>query len=88
MVNITASELNKRTGFYLQKSMREPVVIEKSGHPFAVMFSYEDYKELAEEFQRLEDEYWGQRAREVEERGNFLSHEESMAFLLSIPDEE
>lgn len=75
MVNITASELNKRTGLYLQTAMREPVVIEKSGNPSVVMVSYEDYIEL-------EDDYWGKRAEEIKKTEEFFSPEESMAFLL------
>ena len=50
-----ATELNKHPGKYLNQAIKEPVVIEKSGRPFAVIVSYERYVQL-------EDAYWGELA--------------------------
>ena len=51
----TATELNKHPGKYINQSLKEPVIVERSGHPVAVMVSYERYIQL-------EDAYWGELA--------------------------
>lgn len=51
----TATELNKHPGKYLNQAIKEPVIVERSGHPVAVMVSYEHYI-------KLEDAYWGELA--------------------------
>lgn len=51
----SATELNKHPGVYINQSLTEPVIIERSGRPVAVMVSYERYM-------ILEDAYWGERA--------------------------
>lgn len=51
----TATELNKHPGKYLNQSIKEPVIVERSGHPVAVLVSYERYLQL-------EDAYWGELA--------------------------
>lgn len=51
----TATELNKHPGKYLDQAMKEPVIVERSGRPVAVMVSYERYIQL-------EDAYWGELA--------------------------
>lgn len=56
---VTATELNKRPGTYLDKASREPVVIEKSGRLSVVMVSYEHYL-------KLEDAYWGELATKAD----------------------
>ena len=69
----TATELNKHPGRYLNQTMKEPVVIERSGHPVAVMVSYERYL-------ILEDAYWGELATAADKEKS-LSTKESMNFL-------
>jgi len=72
-MNISATELNKRPGAYLSEAIREPVVIEKSGKPTAVLLSYDRFMEL-------EDAYWGEKAlRSDQERS--LSSKQSHDFL-------
>jgi len=74
-MKITATELNKRPGTYLDRAGKEPVVIEKTGRPTVVMISYERYLEL-------ENVYWGEQAIQSD-KDNVLSTEESMQFLSS-----
>jgi prevent-host-death family protein len=76
-MNISATELNKHTGTYLYFVMKEPVIIEKTGHPLAVMLSYERYKEL----ELLEDKYWGEKAKKAEKSAEWVNAKESMDFL-------
>ncbi len=73
----TATELNKHPGKYLTQTLKEPVIIEKAGHPFAVMVSYEHYI-------KLEDAYWGERATLADQEkslgvkasSDFLNHDD------------
>ena len=51
----TTTELNKHPGKYIDQAMKEPVIVERSGRPVAVMVSYEHYIQL-------EDAYWGELA--------------------------
>ena len=51
----TATELNKHPGKYINQSLKEPVLIERSGYPVAVIVSYDRYIQL-------EDAYWGELA--------------------------
>jgi len=74
-MHITATDLNKRPGMYLDKAMRDPVVIEKSGRPTVVMVSYERFEEL-------EDTYWGAAAIEADKEKS-LGVKQTMEFLLA-----
>jgi prevent-host-death family protein len=65
---ITATETKNRFGRVLSQVAKEPVTIEKSGSPVAVIMSYETY----EYYQRLEDRYWGERAVSARERGGYV----------------
>ncbi len=71
----TATELNKHPGKYLNQAIKEPVLIERSGHLIAVMVSYERYMQL-------EDAYWGELANAADQEKS-LGHKKSMDFLLS-----
>jgi prevent-host-death family protein len=77
-MNISATALNKRPGTYLEKAIKGPVIIEKSGRPSVVMISYERY-------QQLEDAYWGELAN-IADKEKSLSTKESMKFLLEDKD--
>ncbi|MBS0352030.1 MAG: type II toxin-antitoxin system Phd/YefM family antitoxin [Proteobacteria bacterium] len=70
----TATELNKHPGKYLNQAIKEPVIIEKAGHPVAVMVSYERYL-------MLEDAYWGELAN-LADKDKTLGVKKSMDFLL------
>ncbi len=59
-------------------SQAEPVFVEKSGRPAAVLIS----TALYEHYQGLEDLAWALRAREAEQEG-YMSTEESEALLKS-----
>jgi len=76
-MNISATELNKHTGAYLYSVLKEPVIIEKTGHPLAVMLSYERYTEL----EILEDKYWGEKAKKADKSAEWVDAKESMNFL-------
>jgi prevent-host-death family protein len=68
--SITATETKNRFGKVLLQAAKEPVTIEKSGCPVAVIMSYEEY----ERYQALEDRYWGERATSMRRRqGKYTS---------------
>jgi prevent-host-death family protein len=73
-MNISASELNKRSGTALEMAIKEPVIIKKSGRPSVVMLSYDRYREL-------EDYFWGNLSEQNDQVGQFASSEESIIFL-------
>jgi prevent-host-death family protein len=77
MKTVTATEIKNRFGRYLEDSMSEPVVIEKTGRAVAVMISMADYERLA----ALEDKFWGEMAIEAEKNG-YLGLEESLAAVM------
>lgn len=67
-----ATQFKNHLGEYMQKIYQEPVIIEKSGKPSAVLISYDMYEKLVD----LEDFYWGLKAEEAAKEG-FLSPKES-----------
>lgn len=71
----TATELNKHPGKYINQAIKEPVIIERSGQPVAVMVSYERYTQL-------EDAYWGELATAADKEKS-LGNKKSMDFLIS-----
>jgi len=71
----TATELNKHPGKYLNQAIKEPVVIERAGHPVAVMVSYERYL-------KMEDAYWGELAT-LSDKDKSIGTKKSMDFLQS-----
>lgn len=73
-MKISATELNKRPGTYINQAVREPIVVEKSGHPAVVIVSYEL-------FVKLEDAYWGELAVEADKEES-LGVEKTRDFLL------
>jgi prevent-host-death family protein len=70
----TATELNKHPGKYINQAIKEPVIIERSGQPVAVMVSYERYLQL-------EDAYWGELATKADKEKS-LGSKKTMDFLL------
>lgn len=67
-----ATQFKNHFGEYMQRVYQQPVIIEKSGKPSAVLISYDTFKRLAE----LEDFYWGMKADKAAKEG-FLGPEES-----------
>jgi antitoxin Phd len=76
MTNVSATEVKNRMGRYLEQSISEPVIIEKTHRPFAVLLSYKEYERL----KNLEDAYWAEKANQSEKEG-FIGIEESMKFI-------
>jgi len=72
-VRISATELNKRPGTYLNEAMHEPVIVEKTGRPAVVLVSYQRFIEL-------EDAYWGEQAIKANKEKS-LSTKDSIEFL-------
>ena len=77
MNTISATELNKHPGQILQMAQKRPVIIQKTGQPAAVLLSYEYFTEL-------EDFYFGNAAKIVEQNSDYLSVEESTSFLKNV----
>lgn len=73
-MNISATDLNKRPGQYLDAAIKEPIIVEKSGRPAVVMVSYAHYQEM-------EDAFWGQLAQQADQEPS-LGPEETMRFLM------
>jgi len=71
----SATELNKHPGRYINQAIKEPVVIEKLGHPVVVIVSYEHYI-------MLEDAYWGELAT-AEDKKESIGTKKSEKFLHS-----
>lgn len=64
-MRITATALKNHLGKYLEFSIREPVIVEKSGRPSAVLISFDVFEMLS----LYEDFYWGIRAAQAEKEG-------------------
>jgi len=71
----TATQLNKHPGKYINQALKEPVILERSGHPVVVMVSYERYVQL-------EDAYWGELATMADQETS-LGQKATMDFLQS-----
>ena len=74
----TATEIKNHFGQYLEESISEPVFIEKTGRPVAVMISNKEYQRLT----ALEDAYWIQKALTGEKSG-YIGKMKSIDFLKS-----
>ncbi|MCC8368694.1 MAG: type II toxin-antitoxin system Phd/YefM family antitoxin [Rickettsia endosymbiont of Oxypoda opaca] len=75
-MNISATELNKNPGKIIDQALREPIIVNKQGRPTVVLV---DYKY----FIKLEDDYWGKAATNIEQQPQWLSAKESDKFLKS-----
>ncbi len=71
-MRINATSLKNNLGRYLQSSIKEPVIVEKSGHPSAVLISYDEFEKLSQ----YEDFYWSMLASKAEKEG-YLGVEET-----------
>ncbi len=78
MVTVKATEMKNKLGRYLQMALTEPVVVEKTNQQVAVLISMKEYERLT----KLEDSYWGERAKAAEAEG-YLSETETKKFIAS-----
>ncbi len=74
----TATEMKNHFGQYLEETISQPVVIEKTGRPVAVMLSIKEYQRLT----ALEDAYWARKAIKAEKSG-YLGPKETIKFVQS-----
>lgn len=77
MQEISSSEFKNHLGEYLASSQNEPILVQRSGKPIAVLLSPAEYKWL----QQMEDLYWIARAEASEQAGEWIGHDESMKLL-------
>jgi len=59
MVQITATELQTKTGYVIDQALLEPVQITRNKRAVAVMLSPKEFARL----EAIEDAYWGEAAR-------------------------
>lgn len=83
MPAVTDTETKNNFGKVLRQAAKEPVTIEKSGSPVAVLVSYD----MFEHYQMLEDYYWGERAKAAREKGGYLEGEALLEKLRQRIDE-
>ncbi len=76
MKSASATEIKNHFGAFLDRTRSEPVAIQRTGRPVAVLLSWEEYERLT----TLEDAYWGQQAAAAEEEG-YVGPEAAMALL-------
>jgi antitoxin Phd len=64
-MRINATSFKNHLGEYMQKVYQEPIIVEKSGKPSAVLISYDTFERLSD----LEDFYWGMKAEKASKNG-------------------
>ena len=67
-----ATEFKNHLGEYMQKVYQEPIIVEKSGKPSAVLISYTLFEKLS----KFEDYFWSMKAEQAEKEG-FLGPKET-----------
>ncbi len=82
MRTLTATEIRHKFGEVVEGLKTEPVLVEKSGRPVAVILSYEAYERL----QELEDAWWGEQANQAMAEG-LLSANATASWLQEKLDE-
>lgn len=48
MLKVSATDVKRQFGNYLDKSIKNPILIEKSGRPAAVLMSFDEFNRLRE----------------------------------------
>ena len=76
MKTLTATELQDKFIEVVEGIRSEPVLVEKSGRPVAVILSYQDF----ERFRDLEDAWWGEQAHNAANKG-ILSVQETASWI-------
>ena len=79
----TATHAKTHFGKVLETSLKERVVIEKSGRNVAVLLSFDEYQRML----NCEDQYWLGKAAVAQQEG-FIGSEESTKFLQGLLDAE
>lgn len=77
MQYISSTELKNQLGQYLNLTNSEPITVNKSGKPIAVMLSPAEYEHL----QQMEDLYWIARADAMRDSGEWVSGDEAIKIL-------
>jgi prevent-host-death family protein len=77
MQHISSSQFKNQFGEFLASSRDEPITVEKSGRPVAVVLSPIEYEHLL----RLEDLYWIARAEAAEVAGEWVGHDDAVRLL-------
>ena len=67
-MGVSATELKNHLSEAMDRAQREPVVVSKSGRPYAVLMGHAEYERL----QALEDRYWADRARAAIVSGDYV----------------
>jgi len=83
MKTVNASEIEEQIGHFLEVAAAEPVVIERTHRPFAVLLSYNEYERL----KRCENEYWAEKAFQAEAEG-YIGEAESMKVIQAVDGAE
>lgn len=71
-MRIPATSFKNHLGQYLETSIREPVIVERSGRASAVLISFEVFEKLSQ----YEDFYWSMQAAQAE-KGGYLGTKET-----------
>jgi len=74
MLIASSTEVKNHFGEFMDKAQKEPITVEKTGKPYAVLMSIDDFQRL----QALEDAYWGRLGDEGIQSG-FLGPAATMA---------
>lgn len=77
MQHISTTDFKSQLGQHLASTRDEPLVVQRGGHPIAVVLSPVEYQHL----QEFEDLYWLARAEAAESIGEWVSHDEAVQLL-------
>jgi len=72
MVKVSATEFKRRSGEYIERALKEEVVIQKRNRPVAVVVDYDKYRELQKKLEEMEDRLWALLAEKIAEEGEFV----------------
>jgi prevent-host-death family protein len=72
MIKVSATEFKKRSGEFIDRSLKEEVIIQKRKRPVAVVIDYERYTELKRKLEDLEDRLWALLAEKILEDAEFI----------------
>ncbi len=73
VTRMTATDAKTRFGEFVDLAQKEPVTVERSGRPCAVLIAIDEYERL----RALDDRYWLERAAEAR-AGGYVTHDEAM----------
>ena len=78
LVDVDPEMIEERQHEFLDASRSEPIAISKTGRPYAVLISWQEYERLA----ALEDTLWVEWAREAEKEG-YIGTKRAMKYIAS-----